>query len=261
MRIGNIFKSLRLFHSIMLEYGVERQKFFDIVNYQILQSEAKNAHFAAFSKYKGMYKGKNVAVIGSGPTLDKWECPNDCIQIGVNATFLAQNVNLDFLFIQDYVPNLFNLLAKKGADNNHCEKFFGCHYYPDCPPIPEFVLDEFKAKRYFFYNLPYYTFPFDFPLDISTSPFIIYGSTIHVAAQFALYTHPEKLYIVGCDCNSGHFSSHKEKISNSDVACLKEIITGWKKFSSFAKAFYPDVKIVCVNPVGLKGVFIDEYTE
>ena len=35
----------------------------------------------------------------------------------------------------------------------------------------------------------------------------------------------------------------------------------WKKLAEFAEANYPDIEIVSINPVGLKGVFQDQYTE
>ena len=39
------------------------------------------------------------------------------------------------------------------------------------------------------------------------------------------------------------------------------VIQKWMDLKAFAKAFYPDVEIISVNPVGLKGIFKDEYQE
>ena len=35
----------------------------------------------------------------------------------------------------------------------------------------------------------------------------------------------------------------------------------WKKMKEFAELYYPDTEIISVNPVGLKGLFKDEFTE
>ena len=112
---------------------------------------------------------------------------------------------------------------------------------PKVKPIPDYILDAFHAERYFFYDNPIKMFPFDFTIDVSSRPFITYGSTIFVALQFALYTHPKTLYIVGCDCTAGHFSAHRNEIHDKDVGGINNIIRGWNRFSTFAAALFPDV--------------------
>lgn len=229
-------------------------------NFMELQMEAFPVHQKVFPQYKNFFKSRDVAVIGSGPSLDRWNPKDDCVQIGVNGTFMSNNVNLDYLFIQDYDIRLFQRLNENRVGK--CKYFFGTHYLTNIvTPIPLFEIERFSANQYFFYNDPKHIFPFDFTIDISSKPFITYGSVIFVALQFALYTHPKRLYIVGCDCSSGHFELHNHTIHNNDVSGLNQILDGWKKFANFAKALYPDIEIVCVNPVGLKGLFVDEYTE
>ena len=39
------------------------------------------------------------------------------------------------------------------------------------------------------------------------------------------------------------------------------IFEGWKKVKDFVAMFYPDVEIISINPVGLKGLFKDVYTK
>ena len=36
---------------------------------------------------------------------------------------------------------------------------------------------------------------------------------------------------------------------------------GYKKFKEFIDIYYPDVEVISVNPVGLKGLFRDVYTQ
>ena len=256
-KLHRLYNDIQVFLS---NYERERLRRLQFEEFYDLQMESAILHQNTFSKYRNCNKGKSVAVIGSGPTLDKWRAPEGCIQIGVNGTFVAPNVALDYWFIQDYVKTMIDQFDEK--NNKDCEKFFGIHYMlPNVKVIPFVEVDNKGANQYYFYDCPSHPFPYDFTIDISSKPFITYGSTIFVALQFALYTHPDKIYIVGCDCSSGHFGAHKVKLHNSDVQFIDVILDGWKKFAIFAKALYPDVEIISVNPVGLKGLFKDEYID
>lgn len=230
------------------------------IEFSELQMEAAFVHRETFYKYRKINEGKDVAIIGSGPTLDKWRPKEDIVQIGVNGSFLSSNVQLDYWFMQDF--NLKMITKAEEYLNNDCKKFFGLHYMiPNVKPIPLVTSERMGAERYFFYDNPVSMFPFDFTIDIASRPFITYGSTIFVALQFALYTHPKRIYIVGCDCSTGHFSSHESNLHNRDVGHMDVIMEGWRKFAQFSSAMYPDIDIVSINPIGLKGIFRDEYTE
>ena len=52
-----------------------------------------------------------------------------------------------------------------------------------------------------------------------------------------------------------HDSSDKNNLA------VNEVIDGWKRMKEFAETYYPDTEIISINPVGLKGVFKDEFTE
>ena len=69
--------------------------------------------------------------------------------------------------------------------------------------------------------------------------------------QFALFTNPRRIYLVGCDCSSGYFDGTATPLPNEHLVGL------WKEIKKFAEIYYPETEIICVNPVGLKGVFKD----
>ena len=95
------------------------------------------------------------------------------------------------------------------------------------------------------------TFQCKFAYDISTQPLGCFGSIVFPALQFALWTNPKRIYIVGCDCsNTGHFD--KSKSDN-----LSYLIHPWKIFKEFVQIYYPETEIISVNPVGLRGLFTD----
>ena len=76
------------------------------------------------------------------------------------------------------------------------------------------------------------------------------GGIAIVAAQFALFTNPKRIYLVGCDCSSGYYNTKKGPKSTY-------IVNYWKQFKRFADEFYPETEILSVNTVGLKGMFTD----
>jgi hypothetical protein len=71
--------------------------------------------------------------------------------------------------------------------------------------------------------------------------------------QFILYTHPEQIFLLGCDCSlNGHFYDQKQSLE------VGPVIENWKRLKRFAQTYYPDTRIISVNPIGLKGVFEEQ---
>jgi hypothetical protein len=63
--------------------------------------------------------------------------------------------------------------------------------------------------------------------------------------------------LVGWDCGSGYAYGKKNALNpaNYQIDILR------KYFLPFIKVNYPDIEIVSINPVGLKGFFNDVYKE
>lgn len=238
---------------------------FDFLRHIVLP--ACFTHPSIFTKYKNIHKGKNAILLGSGPTFNFYEPIKNGIHIGVNSTFLQDKVKLDYLFIQDRYPtitNKYNELKKYD-----CKKFFGIHYVqPDGDPyqsITEQDIDENKAERYYFISEPIYNRAIKLMSnDITTRPLLSYASTIFCALDFILWTHPKKLYVVGCDVtNHKHFDNFTDNIKRNIDKDLgfKLIFEGWGIFKEYIGRHYPDVEIISINPIGLKGLFHDVYTK
>ena len=77
-------------------------------------------------------------------------------------------------------------------------------------------------------------------------------SSTFSAMQFALFTNPKRIYLVGCDCSSGYYDGK----GGNNAAPFIEV---WKELKKFADIYYPETEIISVNPVGLKGLFTDLY--
>lgn len=207
-------------------------------------------HPSVFPKYKGIHRGQDIVLVGAGPTLNKYSPIPGAVHIGVNRTYMARHVQLDYLFAADggslESEDLLNYRK------NECVKFFGHHWdYP----IKETFAADCKAERFYIGGNQLRS-PYSFiPKDLAHQPIAFCCSVIIAAFQFALWCQPRRIYIVGCDAaNNGYFTNSKnmpEQWLNNDI--VKE----WQLLAEFAQKHYPDIEIISINPVGLKGMFTD----
>ena len=224
-------------------------------------------HQKVFPKYKGINKGKTVVITGTGPTFDYYNPVSNVVHMGLNDAIFREDIRYDYFFACDYVNQikLFEKILNYGDD---LVKFMGINYRGKNCLIPEYLRDRQDVEMFYVDSYDYglygrrfeNTRKFVFPLDISVSPFKSYATSLYIVFQFALWTHPDKIYLVGADCyGTGHAS--KIKIDDKGEFDARWYIRPWRKLAEFARANYPDIEIISINPVGLKGVFKDEYTQ
>ena len=218
-------------------------------------------HSQVFPAFKNCHKNKCLAVVGTGPTLVHYNFMENLIHIGLNKAFLADNIKkLDYSFAIDYfaVKNYIDKLK-----NYNCIKFFGMQaninldlldkVTLESTCIPENIANDVGAIRFYADAHREKFFP-----NIESCPLIDRGSIAFPALHFALYTAPQKIFLLGCDTNhNGYFDNTN---SNSAWHLLDMALDGYKKFKSFANIYYPNTEIISVNPIGLRGLFRDIYT-
>ena len=222
----------------------------------VLAAQAVRAvHERAFLKYKGCFGGRDVVVVACGPTAAKYKPIPGAVHIGVNSAYRLENVGLDFLFAQDCAADIRRRRKEiVEYSGNACKKFFGIIGEDVCGEgnctWPESDAIAAGAERYYVREgVP--GEPGLIPRDISCNPLTDYQNIVFPALQFALWTNPARICLVGCDCtNSGYFDSSKRNWLDFDA-----IFAGYRDIKAFAEKWYPDTKIVSVNPVGLKGFF------
>jgi hypothetical protein len=208
-------------------------------------------HMESFAGFKNKFTGQDIVILCTGPTLAKYQPIENTINIGVNRAFRRYDISLDFIFIQDITGLKNDIDAINNYNPETCQKFYGSSITFGAS-ISEKDLIKANAKRYYVGN--FFT---DFYPDITSSVFPEYGSVVFSALTFALYTHPKRIYLVGCDaCQNGYFDNDDQAAFSSNIDFL---LNGWHAFKKFKDQFYPDVEIVSINPVGLKGVFKDVY--
>lgn len=225
-------------------------------NYLANLQRACVLHQKTFQKYKNINQGKDVVLIATGPSLIDFKPIGGAINVGVNKAFQYKKVKFDYLFLQDYSGMTQTYI--EDFCNYDARKFLG--FIPDYISgamsciIPEKYSNYPDVERYY---VAHPTEKKNFTYDIATQPLGDAYSIAFPAMQFILWTNPKRIYLVGCDCNMGgyHDSSDKNNLA------VNEVIDGWKRMKEFAETYYPDTEIISINPVGLKGVFKDEFTE
>lgn len=208
-------------------------------------------HPKSFAPYRCYCKGRDLVLVATGQTLARYRFKSDAVHVGVNRAFMAPNISaLDFYFIQDISGARDYIEAANEYRSGECVKFYGRLDNPKCA-IP--LRDVESAKAFQYLTMAPYDFKSFNVADLTTSELPDFGSVVFSALAFSLWMRPTRLYLVGCDCSSSYFDDTQAKRS------FEFLIHGWRVMSEYAKVFYPDVEIVSVNPVGLKGLFKDSY--
>ena len=219
-------------------------------------NEIHDTHTASFSEFKGCHKGQSVVVVACGPTMKYYTQLPGLPHIGVNKAFQNRNISLDYFFTTDYEH--WNDWFEELKDYK-CVKFFGQYptgAYRDQFQVIERLIEENQGRR-FFQGAP----SEDIHLNIEYYPLMGFYSIVFQAIHFALYTRAKKILLVGCDCTADGYFDGSNQLENIDQCGVPLWLNGYTKLKAFVERFYPDVEMVSVNPVGLKGMFRDVYTE
>lgn len=219
-----------------------------------IANQIRDIHRASFSEFRGCHRNQSVAVVGAGPTLNYYSQLKNIPHIGVNSVFLKPGIQLDYYFARDYSgrDSWFDKLK-----NYDFIKFLGVSEWTsegrETYHVPESIIEENQARRFISQPRKEYIH-----CDLEHYPAMGLGSIIFGALHFALFTMPKQIFLVGCDCApTGHYDGSGGFSNN----CVSVIFNSWKWVKEFVDRFYPGIEIISVNPVGLKGMFHDVYTE
>ena len=230
---------------------------------QFLISTAE-LHKKTFAPFRNINIGKDVAIIACGPSVNDYQPISGTVNIGVNRAIYFDKIKYDYFFIEDMPPELRsdpNFIDK--VRNYDCTKFYGLtnvedphsQYFPTNPPETELLLSHALRYRHDM-GTSIQGYEPRITYDLSTEPLGCLGSVVMCAIQFAMWTNPRRLFLVGCDCTSANHFYGKDGNTNLD---LKKLIKAYRELKDFASCYYPDTEIISVNPVGLKGLFKDWY--
>ena len=211
-------------------------------------NEIRDIHTASFAEFKGCHRGKTTVLLATGPSLNYYSQIRGVPHIGVNKAFLKSDIKLDYYFTADYASRAEWFRQLKDYD---CIKFLGLAGEGDSRDlfrIPESIISENNARKFYLQadNKK-------INIDIEHYP-LMGGGIIFAALHFLLYTMPDRILLIGCDCSdAGYFDGGTTVASNQ--------FGSWQAAKRFVDRYYPDIEIISINPIGLKGMFRDMYTK
>lgn len=246
---------------IIKEKLLQLEEKIDQIDCQIQeQNEICATNTAAFKKFENCNYGKDVVVVASGPTMQYYKPLKSAIHIGMNSTWKRNDINFDYFFVLDWIREQRFYDLWDGIFKNVKGEIFIARYlrnslrgrkleYPVLTGIEEKRIHRFWKE----------TYSSDIYQNICYHALMNYSSVVFPAIQFAFYTHPKRIYLVGCDVsNKGDFDQIENIFPRWQLNILK---CGYARIKEFAEQHYPQTEIISINPVGLKGLFQDEFTE
>lgn len=204
-----------------------------------------------FDRFAGVNTGRDVVLVATGPSLGRYRPVPDALHLGVNRAFLREDISLDFLFVQELGRNKVPLEALARYGGAIRGRFFGieANAAPAARATVAALAERCSAVLYDYvwegaWRMPRFAVrPGDRPLECC-------GSVALAALQFALFTRPARLFLVGCDLgNDFHFGG--------DQLLPESHPREWIEFRDFARCHYPETRIVSINPARLAGLFED----
>ncbi|MBQ7866766.1 MAG: hypothetical protein IJ354_01270 [Clostridia bacterium] len=251
------------------------EKIKDLINRKIIESNYVNALNVAaslknqetFGPIKNCNVGKEVAICGGGPTLKQYEPIKNAMHVALNRALLNKKIKYDWFVADDW--DGVNFFQEELAAYD-CKKFFGHQIGgPVHRQIPESYRIKCNALRY--YTDSYLVKNGFLSKPVCDIDKMAVGNMPNIALsalQIILFTNPSVIYLVGCDASKGHFvqpatlNSERIAVHEKDLKIAvssDRVIQKWNELKEFADAYYPETKIISINPVGLKGIFIDKY--
>lgn len=223
-------------------------------------------HRKTFEKYKNIYQGRDVVLVATGPSLDKFHALPNAVYVGINSALFCENIDFDYIFCLNpsYQREKWSdEIKKQKIKNPQFKVFYGNHAYHSCCLVPESLALADNAE--IFYARRIKNIEENFSYDILNNIIKEFGSSVFCAMQFILWTNPRRIFLVGCDCSD---NGHSQKLimqqfysQEGTYIDIFTILRGWIQMKYFAHAFYPDTEIISINPIGLKGLFTDMWQD
>ncbi len=215
-------------------------------------------HQHTFARFKNLHQGQDIVVLATGPTAARYQPLDGAIHIGLNRAFDIAPVALDYAFLIDHGGSTHEFIDGLNRYNpDSCTKFYGIIDLkrPSAHYVPEGVAIKANALRFYSDTTAGGVGSKRMKYDILNNILSDFGSVVFSALQFALWTNPRRIYLVGCDCTRSGYTYDFDFKNRLEVS---NVIKGYREFKRFAARYYPDTEIVSINPVGLKGLFSNE---
>lgn len=223
-----------------------------------------------FNDYKDIHVDKTAVIFATGNSLNKLtqlsdKCKTDYVKMGVNKIYNNYDISssLDYYFANmrigmsdEHLHNMYDYNTRHPNITKFLTTYTNGFIENDTELAKEELIDEIINKVKIMNGVPYDLQYYKFPKDI-TKESLLGNSIVFPALQFALHTGVNRIYLVGCDASVMHFYNDGEEQDEIDMHYLY----WWIKFHQYALEKYPNVEIISVNPVCIKGLFNDVYVD
>lgn len=232
---------------------------------------------SSFIDFKGIHADKSAVILATGPSLDKFsldllpEKDGELVTLGVTMGAYHPTLKFDYYFcghaygglsgggkIADREKKLGASLMDKVLElksSKRIKHVFCCTKIQGKHHPAHFSADDSNKMGAIQFEQHHQSGAGQFHVKIHDNP--VYGhNIIYSPLQFALYAGCKKVYIVGCD-GPGTMSSFLDNERAYPVN-KEHFFQHWKFFRKFVRSKYPDVRIVNVNPLALKGFFDED---
>ena len=237
-------------------------------------SELKNdlevylTNSSIINKHKAFINKKDVIIFGSGSTVNNFMADDircdDLVKIAVNSQIFDTRRKYDFFFASDYkvlkrreitpafLLNKINdgVRVCLGRNIHRYERWYKSGYY---------ITDSYIEKLSGLADILYYTNIHSEVISKSyTNILYSFYSIGHIALLFSILCRANRVYLVGFD-QGGNYADGTPRL-NMEKTNLKAI-DGFKRIRKIVKEFDLDTEIISINPVNMRGLFRDVYTD
>jgi hypothetical protein len=213
----------------------------------------KSNYNKPLEKFKNLHNGDTAILFATGPSLNKYVPLANSeyyIKIGVNRIYdypdILYKLNYYYYGSNYYLDEEHRKNIDKVCMNKNITTFASA--YENGRSHKDINRGNITPERANELN----SIPFENTLDTFTNDVANYcslgNSIIFPPLQHILYMGIKKIYLVGCDCGFTHGKSSDDE----------HLLYYWRKFVDFKNIYYPEVKIVSINPVSLKGWFDED---
>jgi hypothetical protein len=213
----------------------------------------KSKYNKLLEKFKNLHNGDTAIIFATGPSLKNYvplDNSEKYIKIGLNKIYdypdILCKLNYYYYGSHYYLDGEHRKNIEKVCMNKNITTFASA--YEDGISHKDINRGNITPERAIELN----SIPFENTLHTFTNDVENYCSLGHSIIfpplQHILYMGIKKIYFVGCD---GGFTQGKSSSDN-------HLLFWWKKFVEFKNIYYPEVKIISVNPVSLKGWFDED---
>lgn len=242
--------------------SIMRRQYEDLNNVIRRSISTAILHQKTFAQFKNIHQGQEIVIVATGPSANKYKRIDNAIHIGVNRAFKIDDINLRYLFMQDHKAVASFIKEANRYNPDSCMKFYGLSEWNPALTLSESDAIEASALRYRIdkerITLSYKR-KYNFSHLIDSEPLGCFESIVFAAVQFALWTNPQTVYLVGCDCTDGGHFDGCQAIQIFPWT-VQNLVQNWVQLKKFAHHYYPETKILSINSVGLKGIF-DEHNQ